>query len=106
LSLVSADDYNYIVREASRVAQNIVSFNDPDTASFSQEAFISLHPALQRELIRLLAEKLEKKRTDLYQRNVEEVRQAISSQKKKIRMVSFGGLKWVAKGDKVFVRLN
>ena len=97
-SLSVADDYAFIDKNAERFTESICKNK---CGHFSAQKFISLHQAMQRQVLRNIFLKLKNNVVDIENQQIEETLKVIKSAKSKSQKAVIGGLKILKKGDKV-----
>ena len=101
-SLVVADDYDFIDKNAERFTNNICKNK---CAYFNAQKFMAMHPAMQRQVLRNIFLKLKNNVVDIENQQIEEMIKVIKSVKSKNQKATVGGLNISKKGDKVEIIL-
>ncbi|MDO8529187.1 MAG: hypothetical protein Q7S18_00785, partial [bacterium] len=104
LSATSADDFNYISKQAEKAFSKIIEKKNKELI-FSNNKYLKLHPAIQREFLRLIIKNMKRDLRDIESANIEEARKILASEKNKIQKMNFKRLKLTRKGDKVSLSL-
>lgn len=104
LSITAADDFDYISKQAKKTAEKIIEKKDEELI-FSTTIYRALHPAIQREFLRLIIKNMKRDLRDIESANIEEARKILASEKNKIQKMNFKGLKLTRKGDTVTLSL-
>ena len=97
-SLVVADDYDFIDKNAERFAKSVCKNK---CGHFSAQKFMALHQAMQRQVLRNIFLKLKNNVTDIENQQIEELLKVIKSTKSKTQKAAIGSLNILKKGDKV-----
>ncbi|MEI7621422.1 MAG: tRNA lysidine(34) synthetase TilS [Candidatus Moraniibacteriota bacterium] len=95
LSYSIADDYAFISKTATTFVKTILK---KEKAVFTEESFLALPPAIQRQALRQIFCALCKQSQDFSFQQIEELRKIIKSPKSKTQNASIGGLKISKKG--------
>ena len=97
-SFVVADDYDFVDKNAERFAESICKNK---CGHFSAKKIMTLHPAMQRQVLRNIFLKLKNNVVDIENKQIEEMLKVIKSAKSKTQKAVIGGLNILKKGDKV-----
>jgi len=95
------DDYDFIAQNAQVFVDSVCTNK---CAHFNSGEFLLLHSAMQRQVLRIIANKLKGNSLDLENGQIEEMIKVIKSEKSKSQKAAIGGLNISKKGDKVDIR--
>lgn len=103
---VSGEEYDFLIQCAEKVFQKI-KFSEPFGAYyFTVKFFEKIHPAMQRQVLRMIISRLRGNLLNIERGNVEEILKITKSVKNKSQRLVFGGLKIERKGDIIYIGMK
>lgn len=93
-----AGDYDFINLSAERFTHGLCKNKCSD---FLAKDFLTLHPSIQRQVLRNIYAKLKESKRDIESKQIDEILKIIKSNKNKSQSAVIGGLKITKKGDKI-----
>lgn len=98
------EEYDFIFNESEKIFKKIKFDGDKKNYFFEVDFFKKIHPALQKQVLRMIILKLKKNLLNIENSNLEEVIKIIKSRKNKSQKLLFKGLKVQRKGDIIYIR--
>ncbi|MEF3692072.1 MAG: tRNA lysidine(34) synthetase TilS [Candidatus Moraniibacteriota bacterium] len=103
---VLGEEYDFLLQSAEKVFRKIKFSDSSGSYYFGVNFFEKIHPAMQRQVLRMIILKLRGNLLNIERGNTEEILKIIKSAKNKSQKLFFGGLKIERKGDIIYISIK